>query len=82
MAYEINRDLLERGMIEALKAKVNQLESALLGENKNINIKTAVEEYLQARLVARSFLVDTLIYDDFLLLRTKELKQRFGIDIR
>ena len=81
MKYQIDRDKIENGLVEALKAKVNQLELALEG-NPNIDIKVAVKEYQQTSEVARSFLIGTQEYDNFLIEKSKELKQRFRIDIK
>jgi hypothetical protein len=79
--YKVNDDLLEAGLKEALKAKVNQLESAIENGSKSI-VEVAVNEYSQTREVARSFLVSTALYDEYLLEKSKELKQRFGIQIK
>ncbi len=83
MIYKTDEDLIQKGMIEILKSKINQLESVLEeGGNRNVSPQVAVDEYLQAREVAKSFLVDTTIYDDYLFNRSKELKKRYGIEIK
>ncbi len=83
MTYKIDFDLLEKGIKEALKVKINQLESLLEDSgNRNVDPKVAVEEYLQTRDVAKSFLVETIFYDDILLKHSQELKRRYGIEIK
>ena len=83
MIYKTDEDLIQKGMIEILKSKINQLESVLEeGGNRNVSPQVAGDEYLQAREVAKSFLVDTTIYDDYLFNRSKELKKRYGIEIK
>jgi len=81
MVYTIDRSLLEKGMAEVLRVKINMLEYHL-GIGSQTGLEVAVREYQQARDIARSLLVDTLPYDEFLLRNTKELKQRFGIEIK
>ena len=78
MKYKIDTNLMEKGLEEALKAKVNGLESAI-EQGIRTDIGVAVEEYCQARDVARSLGVNTDQYDAYLSDKTKELKQRFGI---
>ncbi|MBI4116711.1 hypothetical protein HY449_03120 [Candidatus Pacearchaeota archaeon] len=83
MRYKVNGDLLEKGIIEALKSKVNQLESVIeKGGNRNVSPQVAVDEYLQTMEVAKSFLIDTTMYDDYLFNNSKELKRRYGIEIK
>ena len=69
---------MEKGLEEVLKVKVNGLDSAI-EQGIKTDISVAIEEYRQARDVARSLGVNTNQYDEYLLNKTKELKQRFGI---
>ena len=78
MIYKIDRNLMEKGLEEVLKAKINGLESAI-DQGIRTDISVAVEEYRQARDVARSLGVYTDQYDSYLLNKTEELKERFGI---
>ena len=82
MRYEkVNGDLARSGMEEVLKIAINRFESAFEGD-RNLDLGTMVEEYFQASKVARGIGVNTIFYDDVLLSRTKELKQRFGVEIK
>ncbi|MEK6820023.1 MAG: hypothetical protein AABY03_02410 [Nanoarchaeota archaeon] len=82
MRYEkVNGDLARSGMEEVLKIAINNFESAFEG-NKNLDLGTMVQEYFEASKVARGIGVNTMLYDEALLSRTKELKQRFGIEIK
>ena len=82
MRYEkINGDLARSGMKEVLKIAINNLESAIEG-NINLDVGVMVQEYFEASRVARGVGVNTIFYDDVLISRTKELKQRFGVEIK
>ena len=81
MEYKIDTSLMEKGLEEVLKAKVNGLESAI-EQGIGTDIEAAIKEYSQARDVARSLGVNTDQYDEYLLGKTKELKQRFGIVVK
>ncbi len=83
MRYKVDGDLLEKGIIQALRSKINQLESVLEDSgNRNVAPRVAVDEYLQTQTVAKSFLIDTTIYDDILLKHATELKRRYGIEVK
>ena len=82
MRYEkINGDLARSGMEEVLKISTNNFESAVNG-NRNLGVGTMVKEYFQASRVANGVGVDTTLYDDVLISRTKELKRRFGVEVK
>ena len=81
MVYKIDTYLIEKGMQEVLKAKISILELKM--EDIAVSdIQVAVNEYQEARNVAISFLVNTNEYDSILLKKEKELKDRWGIQIK
>lgn len=81
MKYKTDSELIQKGMTEILKSKINRLEFTM-EEGIGTNVKAAFEEYGMARELAKSFLVDTLEYDDFCINKSRELKRKFGIDVK
>ena len=81
MRYQIDRDLLEKGLHEALKVKINNLELKI-GEGIRTDINAALNEYCTTEETARSFGIDTGKYNNLLLEKEKELKDRWGIQIK
>ncbi|MBI2043638.1 hypothetical protein HYT25_04585 [Candidatus Pacearchaeota archaeon] len=81
MTYKIDGDLARKGMEEVLKIAVNRFESAFEGD-RNLDLQTIVNDYFKASEIARDVGVNTLLYDDILLSKTKELKQRYGVEIK
>ena len=81
MAYKIEGDLLEKGTRELIRLTINNLESAM--ENKGpSDVGAAVEFCYSARNAAILALIDHTDLDFYLSEHSKELKQRFGVDIR
>ena len=82
MTYKIDKDLLEKGTRELIKVAINNLESAITGTDRNIDVKAAVELCYSVRNAAIWTLVDHLDIDFYLSEHSGELKRRFGVDIK
>lgn len=81
MRYETISDIKRKGLNEALKAKINNLEWEMeTGDTRDI--EEALQEFYYAKEIAESFGFDVMPYDDVLIEKSKELRERWGIEIR
>ena len=81
MTYKIDEDLLEKGTRELARLAINNLESAMETKGPS-DVGAAVEFCYSVRNAAMFALVSHLDIDFYLSDRSKEIKQRFGIDIK
>jgi len=80
MAYEIDRDLAEKGIKELEKIAFNRLESALESGYSG-EIKYAVDKALETKNVANSLSMGANLISDYFLENGRAITARFGIDI-
>lgn len=81
MRYKIDRDLLEKGIEEGVKSKINNLELKMEEGNKT-DTAVAVSEYLEIQRIAQSFLINIRRYENIFLEKEKKLNEEFGIYIK
>ena len=81
MTYKIDGNLLQKGIREMVKLTVNNLESAIEKGSKS-EIDAAVGFCYNAREVAILTLVNHSEIDFYLSEHSKELRQRFGVEIK
>jgi hypothetical protein len=84
MTYQINKTLIEndefkKGLIELLKIKANDLETALSGGDV-FAILRETTQYVSIMVTARSLSLDTREYDNYVSKMSKELNE-LGIEI-
>ena len=79
---KFDRDVAEKGLVELMELKIYNLGIYIEGSSDIGLIKTAVNEYQMIRDVAKSIGMDTQYYDDIFISKKKELKKRFGIQIK
>ena len=77
----IKTQYINPGLVAVLQVKINNLDAAIDGGGRT-GIEAALGEYYQARNVAGSFGVSCDIFDDYLIERGKELRDRFGIMLK
>ena len=80
MKYKVDSDLARKGLEEVLKLKINNIQSELEDADCG-TIRTSVEEYYQARNIAKSLGIDTSRYDYNLIDMSAKLK-RLGVEAK
>ncbi len=85
MKYDVNKvnpDLAKEGIEEALRIKICNLETMMEISTDNEQVQGRLNEYFDVKKVARSFGMDTSAHDNYILDKSQELKERFGIEIK
>ena len=79
--YVTDSTVIENGMLEALKCRVNDLDSMMLDGSKS-TIGAALNGYYQVRETARSFGISTDKYDSMIEKNGLELKRIWGVGLK